>query len=236
MGNHEFDFEMAIKHNQQIPHNHFRKDWQRRVRVHFDQHGRKLRRRNARLSKAAAVTLLTTSLHLLNLDHILDGQEAALERCHRATLTRLLDILSRRIALLGLAAAAWEHNHTLGVLLQTLDVGLEALFGQILAARIDADADGGGVLAGDTGGLQLSEGETTAGADAAVVLDGWAVDDGSQPIGGTGSKLRSLRDTLVTAALLLASLIKVHAHVALPILAEVVFQRLLVVLDGHLDV
>jgi len=46
---------MAIKHNQQIPHNHFRKDWQRRVRVHFDQPGRKLRRRSARLSKAAAV-------------------------------------------------------------------------------------------------------------------------------------------------------------------------------------
>jgi len=46
---------MAIKHNQQIPHNHFRKDWQRRVRVHFDQPGRKLRRRNARLSKVAAV-------------------------------------------------------------------------------------------------------------------------------------------------------------------------------------
>ncbi|KAI0998919.1 hypothetical protein K3495_g9277 [Podosphaera aphanis] len=46
---------MAIKHNQQIPNNHFRKDWQRRVRVHFDQPGRKLRRRNARLSKAAAI-------------------------------------------------------------------------------------------------------------------------------------------------------------------------------------
>jgi large subunit ribosomal protein L13e len=46
---------MAIKHNQQIPHNHFRKDWQRRVRVHFDQPGRKLRRRNARLAKTAAV-------------------------------------------------------------------------------------------------------------------------------------------------------------------------------------
>ena len=27
----------TIKHNQQIQHNHFRKDWQRRVRVHFDQ-------------------------------------------------------------------------------------------------------------------------------------------------------------------------------------------------------
>jgi len=46
---------MTIKHNQQIQHNHFRKDWQRRVRCHFDQPGRKLRRRNARLSKAAAV-------------------------------------------------------------------------------------------------------------------------------------------------------------------------------------
>lgn len=46
---------MAIKHNQQIPNNHFRKDWQRRVRTHFDQPGRKLRRRNARLTKIAAV-------------------------------------------------------------------------------------------------------------------------------------------------------------------------------------
>ncbi|MCJ1256557.1 60S ribosomal protein L13 [Lignoscripta atroalba] len=46
---------MTIKHNQQIQHNHFRKDWQRRVRTHFDQPGRKLRRRNARLTKAAAV-------------------------------------------------------------------------------------------------------------------------------------------------------------------------------------
>ncbi|KAF2458040.1 60S ribosomal protein L13 [Lineolata rhizophorae] len=46
---------MAIKHNQQIPHNHFRKDWQRRVRCHFDQPGRKHRRREARRAKAAAV-------------------------------------------------------------------------------------------------------------------------------------------------------------------------------------
>ncbi|KAI4166980.1 MAG: hypothetical protein LQ348_007743, partial [Seirophora lacunosa] len=37
-------------------YNHdFRKDWQRRVRTHFDQPGRKTRRRNARMQKAAAV-------------------------------------------------------------------------------------------------------------------------------------------------------------------------------------
>ncbi|KAL1963272.1 hypothetical protein VTN77DRAFT_8495 [Rasamsonia byssochlamydoides] len=46
---------MAIKHNNAIPNNHFHKDWQRRVRVHFDQPGRKHRRRQARLAKAAAV-------------------------------------------------------------------------------------------------------------------------------------------------------------------------------------
>ncbi|KAF8451266.1 ribosomal protein L13e [Terfezia claveryi] len=46
---------MAIKHNQQIPNNHFRKQWQTRVRTHFDQPGRKLRRGNARITKAAAV-------------------------------------------------------------------------------------------------------------------------------------------------------------------------------------
>ncbi|KAL1858288.1 hypothetical protein VTK73DRAFT_7863 [Phialemonium thermophilum] len=46
---------MAIKHNQQLPNNHFRKDWQRRVRTHFDQPGKKLARRTARRAKAAAV-------------------------------------------------------------------------------------------------------------------------------------------------------------------------------------
>ncbi|TIC90967.1 60S ribosomal protein L13-2 [Colletotrichum higginsianum] len=46
---------MAIAHNQQIPHNHFRKDWQRRVRTHFDQAGKKHSRRVARQAKAAKV-------------------------------------------------------------------------------------------------------------------------------------------------------------------------------------
>jgi len=46
---------MAIKHNQQLTKNHFRKDWQRRVKVHFEQAGRKHRRRENRIKKAAAV-------------------------------------------------------------------------------------------------------------------------------------------------------------------------------------
>jgi large subunit ribosomal protein L13e len=46
---------MTIKHNQQLQKNHFRKDWQRRVRTHFDQAGKKTSRRIARQAKAAAV-------------------------------------------------------------------------------------------------------------------------------------------------------------------------------------
>ncbi|KAJ5128479.1 hypothetical protein N7526_006645 [Penicillium atrosanguineum] len=44
-----------VAHNNQIQKNHFRKDWQKRVRVHFDQPGRKHRRRENRITKAAAV-------------------------------------------------------------------------------------------------------------------------------------------------------------------------------------
>ena len=46
---------MAIKHNQKLVNNHFRKDWQRRVRTHFDQAGKKASRRTARQVKAAAL-------------------------------------------------------------------------------------------------------------------------------------------------------------------------------------
>lgn len=42
-------------YNLVLHQNHFRKDWQLRVRTWFDQPGRKLRRRQARKTKAAAL-------------------------------------------------------------------------------------------------------------------------------------------------------------------------------------
>lgn len=44
-----------MKHNNQIPNNHFRKQWQRRVMTWFDQAGQKKARRTARSLKAARV-------------------------------------------------------------------------------------------------------------------------------------------------------------------------------------
>jgi len=46
---------MGFGKNNVLHRNHFRKDWQRRVRTWFDQPGRKLRRRNARVAKAATL-------------------------------------------------------------------------------------------------------------------------------------------------------------------------------------
>jgi len=54
---------MGFRHNNVLHANHFRKDWQRRVRTWFDQPGRKLRRRTAR--KAKATTLGVRPLTLL---------------------------------------------------------------------------------------------------------------------------------------------------------------------------
>ncbi|OMH86072.1 60S ribosomal protein L13 [Zancudomyces culisetae] len=44
-----------MKHNNQLPNNHFRKEWQKRVRTWFNQPGRKLRRHRNRVEKAARV-------------------------------------------------------------------------------------------------------------------------------------------------------------------------------------
>ncbi|KAG5721724.1 60S ribosomal protein L13, partial [Termitomyces sp. T112] len=54
--------DMGFAHNNVLHANHFRKDWQRRVRTWFNQPGRKLRRRNARKTKAAALGVRPTSL------------------------------------------------------------------------------------------------------------------------------------------------------------------------------
>jgi len=53
---------MGFRHNNVLHANHFHKDWQRRVRTWFDQPGRKLRRRNARKAKAAALGVRPLSL------------------------------------------------------------------------------------------------------------------------------------------------------------------------------
>eukprot|EP00245_Coleochaete_scutata_P006292 TRINITY_DN2060_c0_g1_i1.p1 TRINITY_DN2060_c0_g1~~TRINITY_DN2060_c0_g1_i1.p1 ORF type:complete len:208 (-),score=58.12 TRINITY_DN2060_c0_g1_i1:439-1062(-) len=44
-----------VKHNNEVPHQHFKKDWQSYVRTWFNQPARKKRRRDARVAKAVRV-------------------------------------------------------------------------------------------------------------------------------------------------------------------------------------
>lgn len=138
-----------------------------------------------------------------------------------ASLTDLLDILGRGLASLGLLRFPGEEDETLLVRLEALDVGLERLLGQVLAARVDRDPNSGCQLAGNAGllfslsmaafslfpefvlsHLQLSERETTARAHATVVFDGRAVDDGPEPVHGTRGDLGGLLLTGCSAAVL----------------------------------
>lgn len=54
--------------------------------------------------------------------------------------------------------------------------------------------------------LQLSQGETTASTNTAVVLDGGAAHNGTQLVDGTGSDGSGLGDTVLTSAVLTTGL------------------------------
>lgn len=64
-----------------------------------------------------------------------------------------LELLLGRVALLGLVALLGEENQALGVSLEALNVGGQGLLGDVVAASIDGDTDGGGILAGNASGL-----------------------------------------------------------------------------------
>lgn len=64
-----------------------------------------------------------------------------------------LELVLGGVALLGLVALLGEEDQALLVGLEALDVGGQGLLGDVLAASIDGDTDGGGVLAGDASGL-----------------------------------------------------------------------------------
>lgn len=117
-----------------------------------------------------------------------------------------LDLLGAGLALLGGLGVAGEEDEALLVGLQALNVGLEGLLGEVLATGVDGDTDGARKLAGDVGLLQLSEGETTASTNTAVVLDGGAANDGAELVDGLGSDTGGLLLARVATAGLLAGL------------------------------
>lgn len=78
------------------------------------------------------------------------------------------------VGLFDLVGLAGEDDQAGLVGLEALDIGGKGLLGEVGTAGVDGNADGGSIKLGDTGGLELSEGETTAEACPAVILDGAA--------------------------------------------------------------
>ena len=87
---------------------------------------------------------------------------------------------------------------------------------------VNNDTNRASLLATNTSLLQLSEGETTAFPDLAVVADRLRADGGAEEGQGTDAELRSLGLAGLTAAELAAGLVEPGADTALPVLAEVV--------------
>jgi hypothetical protein len=124
---------------------------------------------------------------LLELNDVLDGQDSG--GVGDGLALGGLDVFDGSVTLLGLTVAAGEEDEAVPVLLEALDVGLEApnatsaldrlhfgrwdvyvLLREVLAARVDGDTNGAGKLAGNASSLELNKAESATGANAPVVF------------------------------------------------------------------
>lgn len=114
--------------------------------------------RVAQLPVCRTLTLEVGDLALLDGDLVADREEAAglLDLAVVTSLASRLVVLGGCLTGLRRLGAAWEEDETLLVGFEPLDVGGEGLFGEVGAARVDRDTDGGCQLARDAGFLQCS--------------------------------------------------------------------------------
>lgn len=147
-----------------------------------------------------------------------------------------LEVLGGGITLLDAVRTAGEDNEASTVGLEAVDVGVEGFLRLVATTVVDGNTNGPGFLLGDTSGLELLKGKTTASTDLDVVLDGRAPDSGAkETVNGTRGSGSSLLDAVQATTLLPARLVEPGADPALPVLAEVDVGELVVVLDGLFD-
>lgn len=113
-----------------------------------------------------------------------------------------------RVALLGLASLLGEDDQPAPVLLEPLDVDLLALLRPSVPPVVDDDTQTLGLLPGDTGLLQLGEGETSTEPDLSVVSLGRSSDGRSEQLKGSNSEVQGLLLTSDTPGVLSAGLVE----------------------------
>jgi hypothetical protein len=144
-------------------------------------------------------------------------------------LDRLGGVLSLGLGSLG--AVSGVDEELVSVLSKSFDVGLETFLRSVHSSVVDGDANGPGEVSLDTGGLELSQGETTSKLDSGVVSLGLASDDGSEKGVGSGALLSGSDLSSDLSDLLLGRLVEVGLNPLLPILLEVVVGHSVVVLS-----
>lgn len=152
----------------------------------------------------------------------------------RLDLADSLDVGKVDLLVLVLLGQLGDDHKTGLVSLDALNVELEALLRLVAATVVDGDADGASVLLAEAGSLDLLDGEATAGADLGVVSEGGASDSGAERLDGAQAELGSLGLTSSASPLLGTGLVEPDLDPTLPILAEVVVVKDVVVLHGHL--
>lgn len=149
-------------------------------------------------------------------------------------LANSLDVGEVDLLVLVLLGQLGQDDETGLVSLDALNVELEALLGLVAATVVDGDTDGAGVLLAEAGSLDLLDGEATAGADLGVVSEGGASDSGAERLNGAQAELGSLGLTGSASPLLGTGLVEPDLDPTLPVLAEVVVVKDVVVLHCHL--
>ena len=87
---------------------------------------------------------------------------------------------------------------------------------------VNRDSESLGLLLSDSGGLELSEGESSTLSDLGVVSDGRASDRGSEGLEGSGSEGGGLGGSGLSSPGLSSGLVKPGLHSSLPVLSEMV--------------
>jgi hypothetical protein len=93
-----------------------------------------------------------------------------------------------RVSLLGLAGLLGEDDQSALVLLQTSNIDLFTLLASRLAPVINDDSQTLGLLSGDTGLLDLGQGESSTETDLGVVSDRGGSDGGSEELEGSDTQ------------------------------------------------
>ena len=127
-----------------------------------------------------------------------------------------------RVTLLGLGCLSGKDDQLGFVSLQPLDVESLALLAQVSPPVVNNDTDTTCLFAVDTCLLKLSESESAAFTELAIVANSLATDSGAEMCEGADAELGGLGFAGRAPAKLASGLIEPGAHAALPILMEVV--------------